>query len=208
VANIVNVITSISEQTNLLALNAAIEAARAGEAGKGFAVVAEEIRHLAEDSSKAAKEIIDIIGKTTEKTKLAVSNINVANSLVIEQRSALKITQDAFNKIKGLYDNIVAASDKSAKSMEAINEKSKVISDGIQNIAAIAEESAASTEEISASGEEQLASLELVAGAAKELFELSEQLSSEVSKFKLEENANIQVAKNNEQAEEIENEIA
>ena len=57
IAGIVEVITSISSQTNLLALNASIKSARAGEQGKGFAVVAQEIRILAEQSQKAAKDI-------------------------------------------------------------------------------------------------------------------------------------------------------
>jgi Methyl-accepting chemotaxis protein len=185
VESTINVITSIADQTNLLALNAAIEAARAGESGKGFAVVADEIRKLAEDSSVAAKEIISVINNTTVKTENAVQNISTSNTLVEEQKNALGITQDSFNKIKNTYEVIVNSFNATANSLENANEKTRQIAAQTQDMAAIAEESAASMEEISATVEDQKSSVELMAKSSKELSNLSDELSSEIGKFKV-----------------------
>lgn len=179
-----SVITSIAEQTNLLALNAAIEASRAGDAGKGFSVVADEIRNLADGSSKAAKEVVEIINKTTGLSAVTVDNISKVNALVIEQRNALEITQKAFDKIRLSHESIVINFQNTAQVMKNVNEKSKLISVQTSDIASVVEESAVSAEEVSAAGEHQLTCMELMVDSSKELANLAEELNIEISKIK------------------------
>ena len=76
IASLIEVIDGIADQTNLLALNAAIEAARAGEHGRGFAVVADEVRKLADHTTKATAQIVESIRGIGEQTEAAVQQLS------------------------------------------------------------------------------------------------------------------------------------
>lgn len=99
ISNIITTISSIAEQTNLLALNASIESARAGEAGSGFAVVAQEIRKLAEQTTKFTSEIYDHINHIKSSSDQVVSSINQNVTKVDTQVSNVNKTQEIFNSI-------------------------------------------------------------------------------------------------------------
>ena len=127
ISEFIGVITSIADQTNLLALNAAIEAARAGEAGRGFAVVAESVRKLAEESGRAADSVRGLMGDLQDGARDTKSASDETATLLVQ----------TVEKANGAKDSL-------AEAMSQIDKAN----DRIQNIAAVAEQQAASSREI------------------------------------------------------------
>ncbi|MDD3052340.1 MAG: methyl-accepting chemotaxis protein [Candidatus Cloacimonetes bacterium] len=186
VQEIVIAISSISEQTNLLALNAAIEAARAGEAGRGFAVVADEIRKLAEESKSAAQNIATILNEIDDSATKA--NIAVDKTVVFYGKLV-----DGSKRIESEFTNI-------SVSIASISTKIEILSDSAQQQGAATQEMATGMETSSKSMEDISEQMEdiskaitehstttmQVKEAAAELNKLSEKLSEQIKKFKIE----------------------
>ena len=183
IESIVATMSGIAEQTNLLALNAAIEAARAGEHGAGFSVVAGEVKKLAEQSSKHAENIRDIVTAIQQDVNSAVSVMNNATKIAEDQTRAVKTVVDAFTTISNSTESMNKSITDIHGFVEIINEDKDTIVEGIDRIAVVSQKSAASSEEISASIQEQSALTQSLANTAKKLTDLSEDLAEDVKKF-------------------------
>lgn len=175
IGSIIEVIDDIADQTNLLALNAAIEAARAGEHGRGFAVVADEVRKLAERTTKATKEIGSMIKGIQHDTNEAVSamengTMEVKNGLALANESG-----ESLKKIIESTDEVLDVINQVAAASEELSSAADQISHSIEGINSVTQQSAAGVQEI--------------AHAAEDLNNLTVKLQNLIEQFKFEDEA-------------------
>ncbi|MDR3231129.1 MAG: methyl-accepting chemotaxis protein [Synergistaceae bacterium] len=185
IQSFVSQIGSIADQTNLLALNAAIEAARAGDAGRGFAVVAEEVRKLAEDSNVAAKSIAELASTITSDLDRIVgyaqentTDSNKAKDLSSDTETAIGNMLDYLREIANATQDLAAVAEEQAASSEEIAEAIQDMSAKINRTATAGENLRTGVADIAtASGK--------VADGAESLSGLSDTLQNEIAFFKL-----------------------
>ena len=157
ISEIIAVIDGIAFQTNLLALNAGVEAARAGDAGKGFAVVASEVRALAQRSADAAKDVKSKITASTEQVDAGVT-------LVAQAGEALSRITGRIGDISALVSDIASAAEQQATGLQQVNT-------AVSEMDGVTQQNAAMVEEATA--------------AARSLAEETENMSRQISRFRL-----------------------
>ncbi|MBK9440263.1 MAG: MCP four helix bundle domain-containing protein [Comamonadaceae bacterium] len=146
ISDIIGVIDGIAFQTNILALNAAVEAARAGEQGRGFAVVATEVRHLAQRSAQAAREIKALI-------ETSVGKVAAGSSLVDRAGRSMHDIVSSVQRVTEVISRITAASAEQNREIQDINSSIHALDQMTQQNAALVEQSAAASENLKAQAE-------------------------------------------------------
>lgn len=141
IEDIISVIDGIAFQTNILALNAAVEAARAGEQGRGFAVVAAEVRHLAQRSASAAKEIKELIDDSVTKTARGSQQVEEAGKTIAEVVASVQ-------RVTEIMSEIAAATVEQSSGIGQVNQAVISMDDVTQQNAALVEQAAAASESL------------------------------------------------------------
>ena len=176
ISRFVAAVGQIADQTNLLALNAAIEAARAGDAGRGFAVVADEVRKLAEQSQKAADDIVQMTGMVTSRVTKSSRAMEASAGRVGEIErvsrdidSALRTITEAAERTRVAAVGVHGAAEANATAVTSA-------ATSLDSIAKTAESHAAAAEQVNASTQEQSAACEQMTSASNVLLAGSTQL--------------------------------
>lgn len=183
IGKITEIIRNIASQTNLLSLNATIEAARAGEAGKGFAVVADEIKKLANKSLISAQSIANTVESAMKQVNSTTERINSVTQAIMYQMDAVHKTNDAFSGIAQASGELFQQLNDVREGISQLDSFKSNLITSIENISAVASETAASSQEITSLMYSQNNSAGALAEMSENLISMVAGIEERLSKY-------------------------
>jgi len=185
IVKILDVLNAVTKQTNILSLNATIEAARAGAAGKGFMVVADEIRQLADQSRQSIEVVGQITAKISGEIEETVNVLTEAYPLFQEQIGSVKEANQLFLTVQAQMEQFKESMNLVTDSFVELNKSQEVLSDSMNSVSAVAQQSSATSEEVASLSTEQLGISENLVQLSNQLQQVSNSLKDTLSKFKI-----------------------
>lgn len=187
ISKIIHAITDISTQTNILSLNAAIEAARAGSYGKGFSVIAEEVRVLSQQTGESSKNVARIISGLVQQVEDLELQLQEACRLLLEQNAKVDHTLSSFRSIEQSMQNTAQWASHVHTKVKLVRGKTSDLIRSVQEVAGVAQETAAGVEQVNSAVVQQDASIRDVAEQAEDIHSLSVKLFQQIGTFKLDQ---------------------
>ena len=153
------------------------------EQGKGFGVVALEVGKLAENSSKSAAEIENIIKELVGNIEETSDLTTILSNNTKKQIDKLRSTQKDFNNVLSNVHLMFEKTMNVQTEITRINEIRKKIEEIVENLSALSEENAASSEQTTASANMVVQSMEQLNASTQEMNEIAAKLAEIISYF-------------------------